>query len=320
VGGGGYAPLWQLGGLLGVDDILLTRALTAQGYDPDELARLLRRGELTRIRRGAYLRPSDPETAESRDQKRRRVVMATLPQLDRRAVASHGSAALLHHLPTWPTATDRVHVTRDRRGGSRRRSLVQVHGAPLTSTDVVVIDGLAVTSLSRTVLDLARTLPWEQAVAAGDRALAHGLTRAELADGLDRMRGWPGLRAARRTVDFLDVRSESAGESVSRVRIHEAGLPPPIPQLKVFDDDGRFVARVDFGWEEKKTIGEFDGKGKYGELLNPGQTPGDAVVAEKRRENLLRDLGWQVVRWLWADLYKGDVIKDRLLRAFARAV
>jgi hypothetical protein len=34
---------------------------------------------------------------------------------------------------------------------------------------------------------------------------------------------------------------------------------------------------------------------------------------------MLRDLGWQVGRWLWADLYQGDVIKDRLLRAFARA-
>ena len=164
-------------------------------------------------------------------------------------MVSHGSAALLHRLPTWPDATDRVHVTRDRRGGSRRRSLVEVHGAPLDAADVAVIDGLAVTSLSRTVLDLARTLPWEQAVAAGDRALAHGLTRAELADGLDRMRGWPGLRAARRTVDFLDVRSESAGESVSRVRIHEAGLPPPYRSSRSSTARGRFVARVDFGWD-----------------------------------------------------------------------
>ena len=117
-----------------MDDILLTRALIAEGYDPDELARLLRRGELTRIRRGAYARPSDPEAAESRDQQRRRLVVATLPQLDQRAVVSHGSAALLHRLPTWPeAATERVHVTRDRRGGSRRRSLVEVHGAPLAS-------------------------------------------------------------------------------------------------------------------------------------------------------------------------------------------
>lgn len=175
------------------------------------------------------------------------------------------------------------------------------------------------TSLNRTVLDLARTLPWEQAVAAGDRALALGLSRADLSEGLQRMRGWPGIACARRTVGFLDVRSESAGESVSRVRFHEAGLPAPVPQLEIFDSSGRFAARVDFGWEDKKTVGEFDGKAKYGELLKPGQTARDAMLAEKRREDLLRDLGWQVVRWIWADLYRPGVIGDRLLRAFGRA-
>ena len=41
--------------------------------------------------------------------------------------------------------------------------------------------------------------------------------------------------------------------------------------------------------------------------------------AEKQREDALRDLGWQVVRWLWADLYRPGVIRDRVLRAFARA-
>jgi hypothetical protein len=300
-----------------VDDIMLTRALTAQGYDSNELARLLRWRELTRVRRGAYVRMlTDGE--ESVDAKRRRLVLATLPQLSSAAVVSHGSAALLHGLPTWPEATGRVHVTRNRRTGARRRSVVEVHSAPLDAVDIRAIDGLAVTSLSRTVLDLARTLPWEQAVAAGDRALALGLTRAELAGGLDRMRGWPGIGAARRTVNFLDVRSESAGESVSRVRIHEAGLPAPVPQLEIFDSLGQLVARVDFGWEEQRTVGEFDGKAKYGKLLKPGQTSREAMIAEKRREDALRDLGWQVVRWMWGDLYRAGVIADRLLRAFAR--
>jgi len=242
-----------------------------------------------------------------------------MPQLGAPAVVSHASAALLHGLPTWPEAISRVHVTRNRRGGARRRTLVEVHGAPLAPADLTVIDGQPVTSLSRTVIDLCRTLPWEQAVAAGDRALRSGLTAAELVDTLDRMRGWPGIIAARRTIDFLDARSESAGESVSRVRIHEAGLPAPTPQLEICDEYGRFVARVDFGWEEERTVGEFDGKIKYGVLLKPGQTARDAVLAEKRREDMLRDLGWQVVRWIWAELYRRGVIEDRVRRAFARA-
>jgi hypothetical protein len=45
----------------------------------------------------------------------------------------------------------------------------------------------------------------------------------------------------------------------------------------------------------------------------------DVLFKEKRREDALRDLGWQIVRWLWADLYRPGVIRDRVLRAFARA-
>jgi hypothetical protein len=71
----------------------------------------------------------------------------------------------------------RVHVTRNRRGSGIKRSVVQVNGAPLLPSEIVLIDGLPVTSLARTVLDMARTLPMTQAVAAGDRALGLGLTR-----------------------------------------------------------------------------------------------------------------------------------------------
>ena len=90
---------------------------------------------------------------------------------------SHGSAAVLHGLPVWPAAVERVHVTRNRRGGGIKRGVVQVHGAPLAAPEIVLIDNMPVTSLCRTVLDLARALPMTQAVAAGDRALALGLTR-----------------------------------------------------------------------------------------------------------------------------------------------
>jgi hypothetical protein len=47
------------------------------------------------------------------------------------AVISHASAAVLHQLPTWPEAIDRVHLTRNRSSGGNRRSIVQVHTAPL---------------------------------------------------------------------------------------------------------------------------------------------------------------------------------------------
>ncbi len=179
-----------------MDDIKLTRALLAEGYNHDDLRRLQQRSELVRVRRGAYATESSPDLAI--DEQHRRLVLGTVPQLREGAILSHGSAAVLHGLPVWAEAIKRVHVTRSRQGNGTKRSVVQVHGAPLDPREITMIDGVPVTSLTRTVLDLARTLPMEQAVASGDRALALGLPIRELATGLVAMERWPGVRSARR--------------------------------------------------------------------------------------------------------------------------
>ena len=95
--------------------------------------------------------------------------------------------------------------------------------------------------------------------------------------------------------------------------------PRPDLQQDIFDGVGKFVARVDFYWKEQRTVGEFDGKMKYGRALKPGKSIEEVLFEEKRREDALRDLGWQIVRWLWADIYRPGVIRDRVLRAFARS-
>ena len=108
--------------------------------------------------------------------------------------------------------------------------------------------------------------------------------------------GRHGVGQARTAAALIDVGSESPGESFSRVRFWRWRLPTPTLQYVVRDLHGAFVARGDFGWPELGTIGEFDGKSKYGpELLKPGQTVREAVLAEKRREERMRELGWQVV-------------------------
>jgi hypothetical protein len=195
---------------------------------------------------------------------------------------------------------------------------VEVHTSALRPEDVTTVDGWPVTSLARTGVDLGRTLPLEQAVAALDVALADGLDAEALDDALQHAYGWPGIGAARRAATLSDARAESVGESVSRVRLHELGLPAPVPQLAVHGPHG-FVGRADFGWPELRTLGEFDGRVKYGRLLKPGQDPGDVVWSEKLREDALRDLGWQIVRWTWDELADFTAVARRLLRAFARA-
>lgn len=300
-------------------EIRLTRQLLADGYAPDELRRMERAGRLLHVRRGAWAALGEGSAPASAESRHRLLLEAVATQMQPGAVLSHTSAALLHGLPVWPETLERVHLTRNRSTGAKRRRDVDVHTACLPEGQVSVVDGFVVTSLPRTVADLGRLLPFEQAVAAGDRAAALGLDFGHLEDVLRSMEQWPGVRQARRVADFLDGRAESVGESVSRVRIGELGLPTPVLQQEIHDAFGTLIGRVDFAWPDRRTVGEFDGRIKYQGFLRGGERPEDVVYAEKLREDALRDAGWQVVRWVWADLARPLVIQQRLLRAFARA-
>jgi len=288
-------------------------ALLAAGYTDRELRRWLRVGELALLRRGNYVPGAGPP--EPGHARHRVLIQAAFGQLGEGVVASHISAAVIHGLPTWSVPLDRVHVTRHRRSGGRRHRLVHVRTAQLHPDEVVQVSGIPVTSVARTIVDLARITSFESAVVTADAALGAGLVAPEeLADTVRRMRRWPGSPAARRALRFADGRSESVGESRSRVAIARAGLLAPVLQWRVREDNGRPVARVDFGWPERNTVGEFDGKIKYGRLVQSGQSPADVVFEEKRREDELRAQGLTVVRWTWEDLFTFDPVARRLYR------
>lgn len=296
--------------------VSLRRDLAADGFSTDDLARMTRNGELVHLRRGAYAEPADPDLEPRLAHLR--LIAGTVPQCAPGVVLSHTSAATVHGLPVWQEHLGRVHLTRDRRGGGQKRRWVQIHGAPLDPVDVTEDDRQSLTTLARTVVDLGRSLPLAQSVAAGDVALTR-LDRKALDAVLRRQAGWTGIGRARRAVTLLDPRSESAGESFSRVVFHENKLPTPEPQYRVCTPDGRFVGRCDFGWPEFGVLGEFDGRKKYGRLLRkPGQTAEDVLIEEKRREERLRALGWVVIRWMWADLYHPEQLLAELRTAFAR--
>ncbi len=182
-----------------------------------------------------------------------------------------------------------------------------------------MIDGQLTTSLARTVADLARTVPLNRAVAKADAGLRAGLARDLLDEEAHRSLRRRGAGQLRFIAGFADHRAESPGESFSRLVIHQVKLPPPQPQYEVVDPTtGEILARCDFGWEEHHTVGEFDGKIKYGRLVEQGQASGDVVFAEKNREDLIRDLGHEVARWINADLTRPRLLRERILRAFGR--
>lgn len=296
-----------------VPELRLRRDLHAAGFTSHEVRRFLRAGDLTAVRRGAYVLGAPPADGLQRHVL---AVRATMSHLADDVAASHVSAAVLHGLPVWAIKADRVHVTRPRRSGGRAGARVHVHTAPLDPDEIVMVDGIPATGIARTVVDLARTEPFEQAVAVADAALHAGLAATELADAVLRATRWPGCPAARRVIAFADAGSESVGESRSRVAIALARLPAPLLQWEVFSPNGRLVGRTDFGWLQQRTVGEFDGQVKYGRLLRPGQEPGEVVFAEKRREDDLRDQGLEVVRWTWPDLGNFAPVAERLRRRF----
>ncbi|GAA2079845.1 hypothetical protein GCM10009840_13920 [Pseudolysinimonas kribbensis] len=267
------------------------------------LAERAKAGELVRVVRGAYL-PQDDWTsldAEERYGMRIRAICATHPGI----VLAHGAAAAAWGLPWIGPRASRFDVLTEGRAGStsniRRR--IEPRG------EVVTIDGMLVTGLARTVVDVARDGDLSRAVAVADAAL-NPRTRAQLAvrtgapdleSELARVPFRHGEVRARHVVDFADGRSGSAGESASRVTIDRIGLPSAILQ-QPFPRSAGGCWLVDFWWPEFGLIGEFDGRQKY---LDPafrdGRSADEVVYDEKRREDELRRQCRAFVRWGWRE-------------------
>jgi hypothetical protein len=215
----------------------------------------------------------------------------------------------------WGLELTRVHVTRSRRSGALRSGRLVVHAAPLEDDEISVVDGLAVASIARTLVDIARASGFEEAVAVLDAAMhRHLVDRAALDGALDRARRWPGAPKARRAVEFADPRAMSVGESRSRVAMARLGVRPPVLQWAVVTPGGRVLGTADFGWPEHGIAGEFDGFVKYGRLLRPGQVPADVVFAEKRREDAMRTVLRGFVRWVWDEIAAFEDVASRLPR------
>ncbi|MAU80991.1 MAG: hypothetical protein CME34_03805 [Gordonia sp.] len=229
---------------------------------------------------------------------------------------SHQSAATLHDLPMLKPNLRRVHVATGSKSGGHRSATRHAHVGELKPTEVVLVDGIRVTSLERTAVDIACTtsMGFAGALAVFDAALRLGADRTMMSTMLRRRR--PGIALARRALHHADGASENPGESWGRAQMIEAGLPIPRLQHEFRDANGKLVARTDYDWGGL-LVGEFDGDVKYRKHLKPGETPFDAMKREKEREDKLRKMGIMVIRWTWKDLEQGRVvglIRDWLTR------
>nr|WP_300145739.1 hypothetical protein [Propionicimonas sp.] len=286
--------------------------MASTGQTHKDRARLSRAGELVRVRHGAYAEVH----ADGVIGRHRQLIAGTAPILGPDTVLSHSSASVLHGLPVWEPMLGRVTVIRRSHAhGSRGRHL-HARRAPLAPEEIVFLEGISVTNLERTAIDMACLLPFARAVAVLDAALHMEADKDVMAAVLTAAHSRRGVGTARRAFAFADGRAESVGESVSRVVMASQGVPAPLLQVNVYDEFGNWLARTDFGWAARGVLGEFDGKVKY---TGTPEEVAAAVMKEKRREDRLRQLGWVVVRWGWADPADPAGLRRRLEAAFAQA-
>lgn len=283
------------------------------GIDHDEIRRYLGRGDWLRVRRGIYCEvatmPADPMAAHILH------VRAAMLRLKPPVAVSHLSAAAFDGIDLLDPDFSILQVTRPNIGSSRTDAGIHHHAASLRAKDVKRASGLVLTTASRTVIDLAREATFEQGVVAAEHALNQGLVTPEgLLEVHTFCLDWPGSRNAGRVIQFASEKSESPGESLARVAFEAVGLPAPEQQVKFYDRRGQ-IGVVDFFWDEQATVGEFDGRLKYA-----GQPNADVLYAEKRREDRLRALGLEVVRFGYHEVRGGRAeLRRAVLDAFARS-
>lgn len=154
-----------------MDEPLLTthRSLVDAGLTRADIRAQQRDGDLERVRRGVYVRARVEELSGS--ERHRRLVLATVGELTEQAAVSHQSAAVLHGLPLLGRLPSRVSVTRSHGGHGRADDTLHLRLCPIPTDETTQLHGVTVTSLARTVVDIARLGSFDQGVTVADAAL-----------------------------------------------------------------------------------------------------------------------------------------------------
>jgi very-short-patch-repair endonuclease len=284
----------------------------AAGLTQAQLRSLARSGALIRVWHGVYATRSAADWAKADSARGHALIaMAARASVGRDSVASHQSAALIHGLDLYPSAPNMMILTRSpaRRSGRPQSDGIFFHVAELPDEHVAQVLGTRVTTVPRTVVDLARVSSFMSAVVTADSALrADVTTREALVAVCEACAGWPGIRKARRAVDFSDPRAESVLESCARVIFKEHGLEPPELQFTITGPDFRYS--VDFYWSKYRVIAEADGEIKYSDPRR--------AIRQLERDQRLRDHGYKVVHFTWRELFQNpQAVVERIRKAFA---
>ena len=260
---------------------------------------LVRTRELRRILRNVYVDARVPDSLDLRAQAAALVLPSHGVFVDRTAAWLHGVDILdyreLEILPPLECVVlrDRSRIERPECVGGER---------DLAPYDLMRVYGVRVTTPLRTALDLGCVLRRPDGLASLDRfARLHGITREHLEASLPRYRRRRGVVKLRGLVPLVDGRSESTGESRTRLAVHDAGLPPPVPQHWVLHH-GEPLFRLDLAYPKHRVAIEYDGE----QWHDRTQEQRDA---DRARRTWLEQHGWTVIV-----VRKGDFSPEGLTR------
>ena len=218
----------------------------------------------------------------------------TLEAVAHRMPASYAfsgrTAGWLHGLDMAPC--DPVEVTIKRSLPARSRTGVRVRRAAIAESEVATVGGFRTTSGFRTTCDLGSGRDLVEAVVAIEMAVrARIVLIDDLADFADRNRGAKGIKRLRRALSWAEPRSESPMETRLRMQLVLARLPAPVVQADLCDSAGRFVARADLYYPDRRLAIEYDGANHR-----------DRLEADLRRQNSLLTAGYHLLRFTAAEL------------------
>lgn len=262
------------------------------------LAKALARGEIERLRRGAYRAVPDGTTVPQEDARGRARARAAAVHRQLRATHtfSHETAALLWGCALW-RLPGRTHVTQSYRASGQAAADLARHAGDPARLDRTVRDGLPVTSMGRTIVDCALTMHPLEALVIADSARRLGLDLVRAREQLAARPTRNGRSRAGWVLDHADGGADSPWETWLRYVCLRAGLPRPVTQAPVHTPRGLY--HCDLGWPEHEVFAEFDGRVKYrDDGVRPGHDGSRELLREKARYEAVREAGVDPVRVL----------------------
>lgn len=171
----------------------------------------------------------------------------------------------------------------------RTPPMLAVHADTLGAGEAKKVTGMTVTTPGRTAFDIGRRSSFLEGVQRIDALMnATGVKVADIEAVAALHPGVRGLTRLRRTLAFVDGGAESPYESMTRLALAQAGLPPVQTQIEVARRSGTSFARIDMGWPEYLVGVEFDGAHHW--------TDSRQRTRDIDRLARLQELGWAIVR------------------------